>query len=138
MPAFNIPDDDLIDANIYVVTEIGWEYNDEYFYRPESEGGTPVNAFTVRALAEEFCKTKCCEWFIDGLANYYENPAHFLNGISYKSVENTILEYEIDGLEYDGMFRAEDPKRLKYDEIWELIKDLGLEQYEVVAVKLMA
>ena len=26
----------------YVVLEIGWEYNDEYYRRPESEGGKPM------------------------------------------------------------------------------------------------
>jgi len=40
---------------IYIVSKIGWEYNDEVYYRPESEGGTPVNAYSTRAKAQEQC-----------------------------------------------------------------------------------
>lgn len=36
----------------YVVVEIGWEYNDEYYYRGESDGGNPVKVFLDKAAAE--------------------------------------------------------------------------------------
>lgn len=38
---------------IYVVTEISFEYNDEYYYQGESDGGTPVKAFSTKEKAEE-------------------------------------------------------------------------------------
>jgi hypothetical protein len=39
----------------YVIVEIGWEYNDEYYYRPDSGGGTPKKFFTDKAKAEVVC-----------------------------------------------------------------------------------
>lgn len=40
---------------IYILSQIGWEYNDESYYRPESEGGTPVKAYSTRAKAQAEC-----------------------------------------------------------------------------------
>ena len=40
---------------VYIVSKIGWEYNDETYYRPESEGGTPVLAFSTQAKAQAEC-----------------------------------------------------------------------------------
>lgn len=40
---------------VYILSKIGWEYNDETYYRPESEGGTPVFAFTTEEKAQKEC-----------------------------------------------------------------------------------
>lgn len=40
---------------VYIVSKIGWEYNDEVYYRPESEGGTPVNAYSTQEKAQKAC-----------------------------------------------------------------------------------
>ena len=40
---------------VYIVSQIGWEYNDENYYRPESEGGKPVLAFSTREKAQAEC-----------------------------------------------------------------------------------
>jgi hypothetical protein len=37
---------------VYIVSKIGWEYNDENYYRPESEGGMPVKAYSTREKAQ--------------------------------------------------------------------------------------
>ena len=37
----------------YIILEAGYEYNDEYYYRPESEGGTPKNTFLDKEKAEK-------------------------------------------------------------------------------------
>jgi hypothetical protein len=143
MAHFNIPEEDMIDANIYVVVEIGWEYNDEYYYRPESEGGNPVNAFTIPSLAEEYCSTKDCEWFISQFESKYtwhrSNPANYLNEGWYGEDDIAELCKNVDGLEWDGYkFVCEDPKRLKYDQLHPLMAEVGLCRYEVVAVTLTA
>jgi hypothetical protein len=36
----------------YVVVEIGWEYNDEFYYRGESGGGNPVHVYLDKGAAE--------------------------------------------------------------------------------------
>lgn len=40
---------------VYVVMEIGWEYNDENYYRAESEGGTPKVAYRNKEDAQIAC-----------------------------------------------------------------------------------
>jgi len=40
---------------VYVVMEIGWEYNDENYYRPESAGGLPKVAYESKEDARVAC-----------------------------------------------------------------------------------
>jgi len=35
----------------YLLMELSWEYNDEYYYRPESGGGNPVKLFNTKEAA---------------------------------------------------------------------------------------
>lgn len=39
----------------YVLVELGWEYNDETYYRPESEGGKPSRIYLDKATAYKAC-----------------------------------------------------------------------------------
>lgn len=44
----------------YIIQEIGYEYNDETYQRPENDSGTPVNVFTDKSLAlEKLDKLNC-------------------------------------------------------------------------------
>jgi len=38
----------------FVVMRVGWEYNDEYYHRPDSEGGKPVKVFNTQAEAQAY------------------------------------------------------------------------------------
>ena len=40
---------------VYVVMEIGWEYNDENYYRPEDEDGIPKVAYESKEEAHAVC-----------------------------------------------------------------------------------
>jgi hypothetical protein len=40
----------------FVVSEIGYEYNDEHYYTPESEGVTPQEIFFDKAKADAHCR----------------------------------------------------------------------------------
>lgn len=40
---------------VYILSKIGWEYNDETYYRPESEGGVPVKAYSTKEKAQAEC-----------------------------------------------------------------------------------
>lgn len=44
-----------MEEGIYVIVLVGWEYNDEYYHRPECDGGTPKFWFKAseKALAEQ-------------------------------------------------------------------------------------
>ncbi len=47
----------------YVVLKAGWEYNDEYYYRPEDLGGRPVKVFVNKAKAEHEADKLAAEEF---------------------------------------------------------------------------
>ncbi len=40
---------------LHIISAIGWEYNDEYYYRPESHGGEPQKAYRDPAQARSEC-----------------------------------------------------------------------------------
>lgn len=40
---------------IYIIVEVNWEYNDEYYYRPEGGGGSPIEAYYDEAKAKKRC-----------------------------------------------------------------------------------
>lgn len=37
----------------YVLQQVGWSYNDEYYYRPEGDGGTPLKIFFDKEVAQK-------------------------------------------------------------------------------------
>lgn len=41
---------------LYVIVELGYEYNDEYYYPPECGGGNPIDAYRSRKKAEAECE----------------------------------------------------------------------------------
>ena len=43
---------------IWIVSRLGWEYDDSRYYRPESDGSQPVAAFTFPELASQVCNEK--------------------------------------------------------------------------------
>jgi hypothetical protein len=45
-------------AKIWIVSRLGWEYDDSRYYRPESDGSQPVAAFTFPELARQICDEK--------------------------------------------------------------------------------
>jgi hypothetical protein len=42
-------------VKIYVIQEIGWQYNDEYWYREDGDTGRPHQACFSKATAEKKC-----------------------------------------------------------------------------------
>lgn len=40
-------------TTLYTIVEIGYEYNDEIMYQPESGGGTPLIAYSTKQRAKE-------------------------------------------------------------------------------------
>jgi hypothetical protein len=41
---------------VFVVVRVGYEYNDENYYRPESEGGLPIKVFDSKEEANDYCR----------------------------------------------------------------------------------
>jgi hypothetical protein len=78
----------------YVLMEIGWEYNDENYYRPESEGGTPKKVFMDLAKANREC-AELNEASKNHIANYeYDEESGEEKEVSLNQFE--VVEVEID------------------------------------------
>jgi len=76
----------VVQTTGYVILEIGWEYNDENYYRPECEGGLPRKFFTDRGRAAIECEQMNKE--------YWAEPSNGSHGITHKF---EVVEVEIDG-----------------------------------------
>jgi siderophore synthetase component len=60
---------------VYVVSKIGWEYNDENYYRPESEGGLPVLVFSTKEKAQAECDKRNAPLLKEDADEYYRREA---------------------------------------------------------------
>lgn len=65
-------------TKVYVLQEIGWEYNDEVNYRPESDGGIARKVFKNKDKADEECAKLNLDFF------RHNSPAEFSYGDWYE------------------------------------------------------
>jgi len=112
----------------YVVVEVEYQYNDEYYYT-ESEGGNPVKIFLDKAEAEKHCKK--------------------LNLEAFKKTD--LSGYIIEGewcMMFDDPEKAASKYALNLDEPWnisippgkieEFVDDCKLEFYKVISVEMQS
>lgn len=96
-------------AKMYIVTRVGWEYNDEYYYRSESGAGDPVEAFTLEELAHESCKLKHVSLLKEDLArSSSEYIANYISRGGYSTAEFDDEWIEKCGAEYNIEFVPSD------------------------------
>jgi len=60
-------------SKFYVVCAVGWEYNDEYYYRGEEEGGKPEKVFTDPLKAQEYAFEQAGEYLIPEKSTWGDN-----------------------------------------------------------------
>ena len=56
-------------SKVYVISELGWEYDDNNYYRSDSGGGSPIVAYRSWEKAEQACKQKNINFFKDYLSS---------------------------------------------------------------------
>lgn len=148
----------------YVVSEVGWEYNDETYYRPESGGGHPKNVFLVKQEAETFCQEKNINELkniflnkpLYGSINEYAydidellvNDGEEINkifkekiGLSFDDFFNRYDHYSSDGEKYK-ILQEKEQIRKKIEQLspqdWEVIEQsLNLTFYEITEAQIM-
>lgn len=95
---------------IFVVTEISFEYNDEYYYQGESEGGKPVEAYSTKLKAQEAVNVRTKEWLKEiseskwgGITDYgymdeVINIDQFANesGLNYEETKEAFENHDSD------------------------------------------
>ena len=63
---------------VYIIQEVGYDYDDEYYRRPECGGGIPAKAFLNKEKAVEVCNqmdNKALK--AADLDDYYRTPTFF-------------------------------------------------------------
>jgi len=114
----------------YVIQKIGYEYNDETYYRPEDGGGNPVVVITDEFIAKkrwlelevEAWREQRIGYYGDGLDDIAENEREFENAL------------EAIGVDYNSFWDIKIPKTATDDEIKRLIKASKVRMYEIIEV----
>ena len=121
-------------SSVYILAEIGWEYNDEYYYRSYNGGSHPLTVYRSEKAATEACQEK--------------NVAHFKSLVhdgdtlmGYLGEDNCddFVEYvkEVGGVVEDdwGPFVKSLPDNLSDAQYVQMMKLSGLSFYEVLEVE---
>lgn len=119
---------------IYVVGEIGWEYNDETYYRSHYNQSIPKGAFTHLSEAEDYCDRKNLEFLRSINLEYYGYHVDEIFSDLDKASE-LCGKY---GISLDDAFRDGCLlQQLTDDQIRELMPYLEVKLYEVTEVQLV-
>lgn len=127
-------------TTLYVICESGFEYNDEIYHRPESEGGVPVMASADIVKANEKCKEmnfkKFCNEFRDITRYFYNATEQFSPQAIELLKKNKVLK--VDGahrgrenLEWDEAMKWQD---IPADDLMEIYAGCKLSWFEVYEV----
>lgn len=124
-------------AKIWVVSRIGWEYDDSRYYKPESEGSYPVAALTLEELANEICKEKNASELRSlgsrGLSDYidsYDYRVDFDDEENKKFFNSHYLDEELEFII--------PMSEISNETLLEVISYFGINFYEVIEVDLLA
>lgn len=112
----------------YIIQEIGYEYNDEYYYKSECGGGTPKMVFTDEILAKKkMLELEINEWKGKCLCDYGED----FEGMAEDDEEFSRI---LEELGIDDLWRDSVPADASDDLIKKLIKHADIRFYEIIEV----
>lgn len=132
-------------AKVFVLQEVGWEYNDENYYRPETGGGKPLKVYHDKKAAAEAA--------LELTANNGNFKGDYANPLEYCSYDNVnedtinkfndklieIFGAEVEKVSVDEHYSWNVPKKATLDQRKKLValieKLFGLVFYEVVSVE---
>lgn len=118
----------------FVIQEIGYEYNDEYYYKGESGGGIPKKIILNEAVAKlELLRLEIERWRAEDIGYYGGSVGELSN--NEEEFEEALKEANIDP---DGDWRIGIPKEATDEQIKKLIKFSFIRFYEMVEVELEA
>ena len=122
-------------AKVWVISRYGWEYDDSRYYRPESDTGHPVSAFTIPELAKKFCDEKNVAEIRDmgsrGIADYVES-------YNYNSEEDEYKTFLEEHFMSEDLEFTVSPFEISDELLVEVMEYFDLKFYEVIEVSLVA
>ena len=122
-------------AKVWVISRYGWEYDDSRYYRPESDGGYPVSAFTFPELAKRICDEKNVVEMramgVSGLADYVSSWDYDKEDEDHKQfLEAHFLDGDLEYLKH--------PSEIDDQILVEIMNYFHLNFFEVIEVELLA
>lgn len=115
---------------LYTVIEIGYEYNDEIMYQPESGGGTPLVAYTTKERAQKEVDALNKKSIMDLINDSELNQYGY--GWDDLDLDDVASLYRLPDL-YD--FTLSDFEKLSEIEQSRFLKEINLSFYEMYEVK---
>ena len=122
-------------AKVWVISRYGWEYDDSRYYRPESDGGYPVSAFTFPELAKKLCNEKNLAEMramgTRGLGDYVSSWDYDKEDEDHKEfLRSHFLDQDLD--------YQKSPSEIDDQILIEIMNYFHLNFYEVIEVELLA
>lgn len=123
----------------YVVQEVGYEYNDEYYYRPENQGGIPKFVFTEEKKAQEKIIELVASEVIADQKSWRNGDMigaePFMYACDYDGPEFSQEQFDQFCDVIAEMVGGENFQRGNYEELWDwrLPAGLSLEQRQILA-----
>jgi len=129
--------------SIWIINRIGWEYDDSTYYRSESGGGQPYQAYTDLEIAKSFLAQLEAEEFRREGANIFDYVSMDELRYQYGSANNYLELTEAAkkvGLEYDGYDFGflKEVSSYSDNEVHEIFNFLNIEFFTLVEVELIA
>lgn len=118
----------------YVLLKFGWEYNDEYYFRPDQGGGEPVKIFTNKADAKAEYEVKNLEEFKDAINDGIRNYGYDYTEVIKAGTESKFTK--LVGSSPDEWFENDCPPPTLTDKEWvAFMTCFELTFFEVVEVE---
>lgn len=127
--------------NIFLLQRIGWDYDDNYYFR--SEGSSPEKSYSSIELAEAALKCLELKYFMQRLE--YEDIQYYLydedDFNKYKNQLSEVLKDHPDLSNLSDKWSSfyslinEEDYEVSEDQILEIQKVFGLNFYEIVEVE---
>ena len=117
-------------AKAWIVMEIGWQYNDEYYYTDDNDSGTPQKVYFDKKKAEEAALDMNIKALkSSGLTGYYES----LSGIlEIDEADFTKMLEEMDGSVED--YNINLPDKLSRENAVKILAAINIRWFEVADV----
>lgn len=122
-------------GRVWIISRYGWEYDDSRYYRPESDGGYPVSAFTFPEIAQKICDEKNVAE-IRGMGS--RGVSDYINGWDYSSDDDEYKEFLESHFLNDDLEFLKPTSEIEDSILIDIMNYFHLNFYEVIQVELLA
>ena len=119
---------------VYTIVQVGWEYNDEYYYQGENGGGNPLSVYKDRSKAEaavlaknieEYKRISSSRW--NRLGAYFPDNEYDFNSDDDKELKKLGVIVNDEGIKL--------PESASDADMAEIIGLIGIVFYEITPLE---